>query len=272
MLVKLQSRVLLVVAFAGGFAAIFYPFFLPAGAKLLDSNRTLAPFIGAFMGLAVVVALTVSFIKREVSATTIALLGVLSGVVAILRFFDLPLGGNAMFFFLILVGFAFGARFGVMLGIVGMATSALLTGGIGPWLSYQMIVAAWMAGSAGVVGLFTKRLPPRVELAVVVAFGWMWAFLFGALMNLSSWPFGVSTGPLAWQAGLGLHDGIGNYWRFYVSTSLAWDAAGALANAVLLSLVGVPTLLALRRIAPRLSPDVRFLSTPDTSPELEIVA
>ena len=48
------------------------------------------------------------------------------------------------------------------------------------------------------------------------------------------------------------------YWSFYVATSLAWDAAGALANAVLIVLTGRALLASLRRFAVRLAPVVEL--------------
>ena len=61
-------------------------------------------------------------------------------------------------------------------------------------------------------------------------------------------------GALDWQPGMSLGESLDRYWSFYVATSLAWDAAGALANAVIILIVGRALLATLRRYAHRLEP------------------
>ena len=132
-----------------------------------------------------------------------------------------------------LAGAAFGPRFGLLLGLCSMAVSAIVTGGIGPWLPFQMLALAWMGGMAGLVGLWTARLAPRAEVVVLAAYGWIWGFLYGAIMNLWFWPF-ARGGALDWHPGLGFSATLNRYWSFYVATSLGWDAAAAITNALLI--------------------------------------
>jgi hypothetical protein len=49
-----------------------------------------------------------------------------------------------------------------------------------------------------------------------------------------------------------------HYYSFYVASSFAWDAAGALANAILIVLTGRAVLRSLRRFAGRLDPIVEL--------------
>ena len=79
----------------------------------------------------------------------VALLGMLSAMAGLLRLIDLPGGGSGIFFLVLLAGAAFGPRFGFLLGLFAMAVSAVITGGIGPWLPFQMLVLAWMGDGAG---------------------------------------------------------------------------------------------------------------------------
>lgn len=72
------------------------------------------------------------------------------------------------------------------------------------------------------------------------------------------WPFAVGQGPLSWRPGAGLAETVLRYWSFYLVTSAGWDAAGALAHAVLIALTGAALLSALRRLAPRLTPWAHF--------------
>ena len=77
-------------------------------------------------------------------------------------------------------------------------------------------------------------------------------------MNLWFWPFSVGEGDLSWAPGIGLAETLHRYWSFYVLTSFGWDAAGALANAVLIALSGGALLPSLRRFALRLRPSVQL--------------
>ena len=48
------------------------------------------------------------------------------------------------------------------------------------------------------------------------------------------------------------------YWQFYVATSLGWDAAAAVTNAILILVTGLVLMRTLRRFAHRLDPVVEF--------------
>jgi energy-coupling factor transport system substrate-specific component len=239
-----------------GVAAFVYPFWLPADGGTTTAHSTDAPLVAAVIGLLVVATLALEVRRGTMNGATVALLAVLATLTGMLRLLDLPGGGSGLFFLAILAGVAFGARFGALLGLAAMATSALLTGGVGPWLPFQMLGLAWMAGGAGLLGRVTRRLPPLAEVVVIAVYAWVWGFVYGAILNLWFWPFITGDGPTAWQPGLGLSDTLSHYWAFYVSTSLAWDAAGATTNAVLILLTGRAVLRALRRFSSRLSPVV----------------
>jgi len=166
----------------------------------------------------------------------------------------------------VLAGAAFGPRFGMLLGLCAMAVSAVLTGGIGPWLPFQMLALSWMGASAGFVGQATRRLRPGAEVVTLAAFGWVWGFVYGAIMNLWFWPFVIGQGPLAWHPGLPVTAVLHRYWSFYVVTSLGWDAAGALTNAVLIILTGRALLRTMRRFADRLEPVVDLVDEHELIP------
>ena len=84
-------------------------------------------------------------------------------------------GFEPVFFLLIPSGRVFGRGFGFVLGAVTIAASALITGGIGPWLPFQMFGAAWMGFGAGCLpaargraelitaGRICRRLVPPVR-------------------------------------------------------------------------------------------------------------
>lgn len=235
----------------GGLAAFLYPFFLPtAGVATQDAahagDAPLAFF--ALLGLTLITTLAAVETQGH-DAKTIAVLGVLVATNATLRIVPAPAGASGMFFLPILGGYVFGAEFGFLLGTLSMALSALATGGIGPWLPYQMWTLGWLGLTAG----WLPRLPrrPRVEAALLALFGAAWAFLFGALMNLWFWPFVAGDPAQSWQAGLGIGDAVRRYAVFYVATSFWWDMVGAAANFVVLILFTAPLLRVLRRFQRR---------------------
>ena len=93
---------------------------------------------------------------------------------------------------------------------------------------------------------------------ILAAYGWVWGFVYGAIMNLWFWPF-ERGGALDWRPGLGFVGTLRRYWSFYVATSLGWDAAAAITNALLILLTGLVLMRTLRRFAHRLEPAVELV-------------
>ena len=110
---------------------------------------------------------------------------------------------------------------------------------------------------AGWVGIVTARFDARVEVVALAAYAWVWGFLYGAIMNLWFWPF-ARGGALDWHPGLDLAQTLQRYWSFYGATSLGWDAAAAVTNALLVLVTGLVLMRSLRRFAHRLDPAVEF--------------
>lgn len=177
-----------------------------------------------------------------------ALLGVLVALDAALRLIPSLLGASPIFVLIILVGYVFGAAFGFTMGALTLLLSAVITAGIGPWLPFQMICAAWIGACAG---LLPQTLRPGVQRLLLALYGAIVGLLFGALMNLYSWPFAAPGAEieqsLYWTPGLTLAETAGRYWRFYLTTSLVHDAARSLATAALLLFAGPPIVRLLRR-------------------------
>jgi energy-coupling factor transport system substrate-specific component len=153
-----------------------------------------------------------------------------------------------VFFLLLPAGRVLGRGFGFVLGAVTLFASALLTAGVGPWLPFQMLAAAW-------VGFFAGCLPPargRVELALLAAYGAVAGLAYGLVMNLWFWPFGGGYGTgLSYVPGDPVLSNLHRFWAFHLATSLAWDLPRAASNVVLVLLAGRPVLGALRRAARR---------------------
>ena len=75
-------------------------------------------------------------------------------------------GIETVFFLLVLGGRVLGPGFGFVLGCTTLFASALLTGGVGPWLPFQMFGRAWVGLGAGLLPAGTRprarsRCSPR---------------------------------------------------------------------------------------------------------------
>lgn len=260
---RLRPALVYVLVVIVGAAAFLYPFWFPASSLPNQAHSGDAPLVAGIVGALAVTAVALEIRRGSMNGSTVAILGVLSATAGLLRLLSLPLGGNGIFFLIVLGGVAFGPRFGMLLGLCSMAVSAVITGGIGPWLPFQMLTLSWMGALAGWLGRVTRHWSPRTELVTVAAYGWIWGFVYGAIMNLWFWPFQRNGGELDWIPGSSVASTLQHYWSFYVATSYPWDAASAVANAVLILLTGTAVLATLRRFAHRLDPVVEF-AQPET--------
>lgn len=256
---RTRPRLVYVLVGMVGAAAYLYPFWIPSEALPAQAHAADAPLWAAIVGGLVVAAVVLEIRRGTMNGATVAILGVLSAAAGLLRLVDLPGNNAGIFFLVVLAGAAFGPRFGLLLGITAMAVSAVVTGGIGPWLPFQMLALGAMGAGAGAVDPVLRRLGARGEVVGLAIYGWVWGFVYGAVMNLWSWPFLQGDGPTLWRPGLGFAGTLRHYWSYYVATSFAWDAAGALCNALLILVTGAALLPSLRRFAHRLEPAVEFV-------------
>ena len=189
--------------------------------------------------------------NSALDAKSVALLGVLSALIAALR----PLGAGAvgiepMWFILILSARVFGPSFGFILGLTSMFVSALLTGGVGPWLGYQVFAAAWIGMAAGM--LPGKKLRSRRELLLLIVFGIIASELFGILMDLQFWPWALGADTqLSYLANGAISENLSRFITFHFATAMAWDIPRAVFTTILLVFSGKAVLSALRRTKTR---------------------
>ncbi|MDR2348618.1 MAG: ECF transporter S component [Bifidobacteriaceae bacterium] len=244
-----QSAVAIAACSAAALALSLWPFLAGAGADPLASSSVLLVVMPALLLLVLA-----QVMDGSMDAKTLALLGVLSAAVALIRPLGSGVGGvETVFFLLILGGRVFGATFGFALGGVSLLASALLTGGVGPWLGMQMMCSAWLAAGAG---LLPRRLRGRAEIALLAAYGVIASYLFGALMNLWFWPSMAGAGAAASGIGFDPAASAGANWgRFMVFTvvtsTTSWDTVRAVTCALVLILIGRPILALLRRAGSR---------------------
>jgi energy-coupling factor transport system substrate-specific component len=241
-IVKFNSRNTLVLAIASLFsiAGFIWPFFYTGE----DLPRTQSFFWIAIFAAILLVIFEIS--SSGLDAKSVALLGVIAALISALR----PLGAGAvgiepMWFVLILSARVFGASFGFLLGIISMFASALLTGGIGPWLGYQMFAAAWIGMAAG---LLPKRVAGKSEIAMLLAFGALAAGAFGILMDLQFWPWALgSNTQLSYIPGGSISENLSRFITFHFASAMAWDIPRAIFTCVLIGFTGPSVLSALRR-------------------------
>jgi energy-coupling factor transport system substrate-specific component len=223
------STVTYVLLNALGLLAYLHPF-NSAGAQP-DSrwfeHNTDAPLVFAGVAALSMVLIVSELTRGGLNSKSLAALGVLAAMAAVLRTITLPAGANLYFFMVILGAHAFGPRLGFLLGALSFFLSAVVTGGIGPWLPFQMFASAWIGLAAGFLGIVARRasLPPRAEVALAVGFGAVSGIIFGAITNLWFWPFWVGGSDVTYQPGIGVAEAVRRYWNFYlVELRLGRDA------------------------------------------------
>lgn len=257
MFTRLMRGLPVAMASLVGVVAFLWPFWSPVaqGPANATAHAQDAPFVTALVvGLCVLVALADR--TRMLDSKSVALLGVLCAINAALRlvseFFPMPGGFSLVFVLIILVGYVFGAQMGFLMGAFSLLTSALVTGGVGPWLPFQMIASAWIGMTAGWLTKF--QIPSiKCQTAALAVFGVLWGMVFGAVMNLYFWPFVAGSPDQYYQSGLGLDEVLKRYAAFYAVTSLWYDAARAIGNAALIVAVGPALIKTLQRFKRRLN-------------------
>lgn len=246
--IRLPARTVLSLAMAGflGIIAFFWPFLVAPGK--FGSSYT-PPLMFGVLLILVLAVLFAQISEGGIDSKALAMLGVLSAVNASLR----PLGAGTagiemVFFLLVLAGRVYGPGFGFSLGCTSLFASALITGGVGPWMPYQMFGCAF-------VGLIAGLLPPargRIEIVMLALYGAAAGYLFGLLLNLSFWPFSLDpNSTISYLPGASFADQWHRYLVFYGTTSLGWDTGRAVTNFLCILIAGPAVLATLRRAARR---------------------
>ncbi|GAA1901681.1 ECF transporter S component [Streptomyces sodiiphilus] len=261
-----RSAAVLALVSVIGVAAFGWPLLAAPESGLAHSGD--APWLFALL-LPLLLAVAVATVADTgLDAKAVAMLGVLAAAGAALR----PLGAGTaglqpMFFLMVLSGRVLGPGFGFVLGALTMFASALLTGGVGPWMPFQMLCMGWVTMGAGLLpGQHTLR--GRGELLMLAGYGVVSSVLYGLVMNLQGWPYiaGLSTG-ISFVPGDPPAENLARYVTYVLATSLGWDIPRAVLTAGLILAVGGSVLRALRRATRRAAFDApaRFTAGPPGS-------
>ncbi|MEO1057270.1 MAG: ECF transporter S component [Actinomycetota bacterium] len=249
--IRVRSAVVLGIATVAGLAMFLWPLLVsPSAQGTAHANE--APFLFVLILPVVIAVVLFELADDGIDVKALAVLGLLAGVGAVLR----PLGAGTagietVFFLLILAGRVYGPGFGFVLGATTLFASAIVTGGVGPWLPFQMMAAAWIGLGAGLL----PRCTGKAEIALLAAYGVIAAYAFGFLMNMWFWPFAVGTftgvpdsATVQFVPGDAVVENLRRFFVFTVTTStLGWDTGRAITTATAVALIGAPVLAALRR-------------------------
>ncbi|CAA9360538.1 MAG: Substrate-specific component CbrT of predicted cobalamin ECF transporter [uncultured Nocardioidaceae bacterium] len=243
-----RSTMALAAVSAIGLVAFGWPFFTEPGSALDSSHSGDAPFLFVAVLPLLAAIVLAELTSGGMDAKSVAMLGMLAAVGGALRALGPGTAGlEPSFAVIILGGRVFGRGFGFVLGAVTIFAGALITGGVGPWLPFQMIAAGWVGFLAGCL----PRSSGRAEVLVLAGYAFVAGLLFGLVMNLWFWPF-ASYGPeTSFVAGDPVTANLSRYAVFYVTTSLLWDLGRSVLSFLLIGLTGSALLQALRRASRR---------------------
>ena len=244
----LISRLSIAVAGLGSLLMFSWPLFISAGTQ---SETQLAQTVFMVLMPLTLLLILVEFATGDISSKQLAILGVLIALNAVIRLLGAGTAGIETAFFLVILGaFVFGSGFGFILGAGSIFVSALLTGGIGPWLPFQMMGAGLIGLGAGLI-----PQPKRTWLAktCLIIYAVLASFGYGALMTLWNWPYLAGTGTqVSYVAGAPLLDNLTRFLQYEIITGgLVWDTGRAITTSVLILLTGTALIATLKRAATR---------------------
>ncbi|MFI1012732.1 ECF transporter S component [Streptomyces sp. NPDC020965] len=262
--VRLGPRSIAALALITGIGVIAFGWPLLADRESqVVAHASDAPWLFALLLPLLVGVVVATIADTGMDAKAVAMLGVLAAVGAALR----PLGAGTaglepMFFLMVLSGRVLGPGFGFVLGSVTMFASALLTGGVGPWMPFQMLSMGWFTMGAGLLpGPY--RVRGRAELLMLGAYGTIASFAYGTIMNLQGWTYlqGMSSG-ISFQPGDPVSENLVRFIAYCTATSLGWDLGRAALTLVLTLTLGATVLKALRRATRRAAFEARVTFDP----------
>jgi hypothetical protein len=245
MILSRVQTVVLAIGSVLALAGFAWPFTIPASSSQSDIGAgVLAVVALAAISVAVLWTLDRGFLGPK----QLAVLGGMAALASATRIATAGVAGfELVFLFVILGGFAFGPKFGFLLGALTVSLSSVFFGGFGPWTPFQIFAVGWVGLGAGLIGKLA--LGKRTKLILLAVYAGVSSYLFGLVMNLWFWPFAV--GPessISYRAGAPVSENLASYLIYTLTTStLTWDTVRAVVLVVAIALVGKPVLAVLAR-------------------------
>lgn len=242
-----MSPALAILSIAG-IVLFAWPF---SGLALPADSAPLALTVAGTLALALVGIGTHQLDNRR-----LALLAVIAALDSALRLAVVTgiAGFSPVFFLILCAGFVYGPSFGFLAGALSLLTSALVTGGVGPWLPYEVFAAGWVGAVSGIVGGSRRQMPGRTAIITLAVVGFLLGYVYGAATDVYDWSVFYRGVPgLGWSSGMSATEALSHFARFYLATSLAWDTFRAVGNAVMVVLLGPPVVAAMARFRARFS-------------------
>lgn len=244
----ITSRIVLLVVGALSILSFVWPFMISSQNA---SQSTVAQTIFMILMPAFIAVMLTQYTGGGIDSRQLALLGVLIALNSVIRLLGAGTAGIETAFFLIIIGgYVFGIGFGYLLGSGSLLISALISGGVGPWLPFQMMAAGLVGIGAGMLPSLTgksKRTYLLIGYAVAAC------YVYGALMTAWNWPFLAGLGTsIGYLPGAGLAENLVRFLTYETVTGgLLWDTGRAITTAVLLRLTAPTLLTTLSRAARR---------------------
>lgn len=242
------SRLSITLAGFGSLLMFAWPLLI---AQSSTSETQLAQSVFIVLMPLILLLILVEFATGDISSKQLALLGVLVALNAVIRLLGAGTAGIETSFFLIILGaYVFGSGFGFILGSGSIFVSALLTGGVGPWLPFQMMGAALVGLGAGLIPQVNRAWLTKIYLVLYAVIA---SFAYGALMTLWNWPYLAGTGTqISYVAGDPLLSNLTRFLQYEIVTGgLLWDTGRAITTSLLILLTGTALIATLKRAATR---------------------
>jgi energy-coupling factor transport system substrate-specific component len=196
---------------------------------------------------------------RQLDSRAIALLAAIAAIDTALRLAVIVgIGGfNPIFFLVLCAGYIFGPSFGFLAGALSILVSAVVGGGVGPWVPYQVFGVGWIGVVAGLAGSWRDGAPGIRDVIALAAVGALMGYVYGALLDVTVWVPAYRGNPtIGWNPGMPTATALQHFGRFYLLTSFAYDTFRAVGNAVMVLALGIPVMAALSRLRSRLTFEV----------------
>jgi len=234
---------LLMLTSAIGIIAFSWPLILTSESLI---SPYFAPVLTALILSVSLLAVFTAISSGNLHSKAIALLGLLAALIAAARLLGAhAFGIEPMWAFIVIAGRALGPTIGFSAGSLGMVSSAVITGGIGPWLPFQMLAAGWVGLIAGLIPIPKNK----IEVPLLAILGALLSLIVGLLLNLWFWPTAtVGNVAIEFLPGAQITDNLNRLMLYSITTSATFDIPRAIVTFTLIMLIGGGMLRTLRRI------------------------